>query len=805
TIDDIKNIGIGTSYGGTIIRLKDIAKVKDSYLEATSYARTNLAPTVSIYIQKESMANTLKLTDAILAEMETFKKDEELSAKGIRLIAVYNQGDFIRKAIKDVKSSLLFGAFLAIFVLWMFLRDFSATLIIGIVLPSAVICTFVLMFLQKLTLNIMTLSGLALGSGMLVDNAIVVLDNIAKKRAAGLSHKEASIVGAEEMWQAIFASTLTTVIVFLPFIFINKEIQMMYYGLAMTIVYALLASLLAAVSLVPLLSVKLGHKSLEGLLELGNKKKDQQKKHSFEVFMKRVQDGYRKKLVLAVRLRLYLVVAVLCIFGFAFYIFTQKLGMEFLGKTEENEFTIFVELPTGAKLDVSDKVVKQVEEILSDLPELKTVSSRIKPWSSRVFVKLVPLAERQRSNKEIIADLREKVKDIPNAFIYFEEPQSMASKEIHIELYGYDYSTLRQIAINVSQIVGGIDAFVDVKIRMREKRPELLAEIDKIKAIKWGLTVSNIAETIHAKMRGLVSTRYHSEAKEVETIARLRREDRKNFGDVHKLSLVTDDGRIVYFEQVANFKPGEGPTEIWRKNKQRMIEVSATMSKYDLARSVEVVKEGLKDMKFPKDYYYRFGGDYEKMIKGKKELIFVAAITIVLIYLVLASLFASYIQPMVILSSVPLALIGVTAALFVFGKPKSVSVFIGIVMLSGIVVNNAIILVDRINHFMRQRKINRYKAVLLSGMDRLRPIMMTSFTTLFGLLPMALDRSEGAGLWSPLAITVLGGLLVSTFLTLFIVPCIFLIFTDLGSLFKPMKKKTYEYDWKGFERSSDAV
>ncbi|MCP4649376.1 MAG: efflux RND transporter permease subunit [PVC group bacterium] len=815
-VKDIENIGISSTKSGTIIRLKDFAEVRDSYLEATSYSRTNLAPTVSVYVQKESMANTLRVTDGIVKEIKSFEKDEDLARRGIRLVPVYNQGDFIRKAIKDVQSSLLFGAFLAVFVLWLFLRDLSSTVTVSVAIPTAIICTFILMYLQKLTVNVMTLSGLALGSGMLVDNAIVVLDNIAKKRQSGIDKKEAVITGAEEMWLAIFASTLTTIIVFLPFIFVNKEIRLMYQGLAITIVYALLASLFVAVTLVPVLCFRFSPKKQKPeeewkqdqyLFQEVDRKYEEEhgNKQKFKGVFQKIQKTYRYVLTRVLRFRIYLVLAVFCIFGISIYVFSEKLGMEFLGKTEENEFTIFVELPTGAKLEISDQVVRQVELILKEVREIKTVSSRIKPWSNRIFVKLIPLSQRERSNREVINDLRDKVKEIPNAFIYFEEPQSMAAKELFIELYGYDYNTLRQVAINISKRVGQIQGLVDVKIRMREKRPELLAEIDKDKAVKWGLSVSSISDTIHAKMRGLVATRYHSEAKEVETIARLRREDRKTFDDVHKLTLVSDEGDLLFLEQIAQFKPGEGPTEIWRKNKQRMIEVSATMATGDLGVNVEKVRESLKDMKLPKNYYYRFGGDYEKMIRGKKELVFVVWVTLALIYMVLASLFASYIQPLVILSSVPLALIGVSTALFIFKKPKSVSVFIGIIMLAGIVVNNAIILVDRINYFINLKKTNRFKAAILAGTDRLRPIMMTSFTTLFGLLPMALDRSEGAGLWAPLAITVLGGMSVSTIFTLFLVPSIYLLFTDVTSMFKPKPKKVYEYDWKGFENVSDVV
>ncbi|MCM8813701.1 MAG: efflux RND transporter permease subunit [Candidatus Omnitrophica bacterium] len=823
TVDDIQGIGIASTRGGTIIRLKDIALVKDSYLEATSYARTNFAPTVSIYIQKETNANTLTMTDELLRTIEEFSKTEHLAEQGIRLTPVYNQGDFIRKSINDVRSSLLFGAFLAIFVLWIFLRDAGTTLAIGIAIPIAMIGTFVLMYFQKLTLNVMTLSGLALGSGMLVDNSIVVLDNFTKKRDAGIPVREAAIRGSEEMWLSIFASTITTVIVFVPFIFLNKEIRLMYEGLAMTIIYSLICSLLVAVSLVPLLASWLGGKfrvlsdAEEDALDESRdfkkwiadkapeaaqpRKKNNavRRENSAGQFLRKTQIFYRGMLGRTVRFRGVVLLTIFLVFGLSMYIFLQRIGMEYMGRTEENEFTIFIELPTGAKLDVSDEVVKQIEDILNKVPEIKTVSSRIKPWSSRIYVRLIPLSQRERSNKEVIEYLRRQVKDIPNAFIYFEEQQSTSAKEVFIEIYGYDYFTLREIAVNISKVLNELAGLVDVKIRMKEKRPELLAEVDKAKAIKWGLSVNDISETVHAKMRGLVATRYNSEAKEVETIVRLRRENRKNFDDVHKLTLLTTEGDRVYFEQVINFKPGEGPTEIWRKNKQRMIEVSATMTKFDLEQTVLMIKKALREMKLPKNYYYKFGGDYEKLTRGKKELTMVTVLTLTLVYMVLASLFESYIQPFVILSSVPLAMIGVTAGLWLFGKPKSVSVVIGIVMLAGIVVNNAIILVDRINFFRREKKINRYKAVMLSGLDRLRPIMMTSLTTVVGLIPMALDRSEGAGLWAPLAITVLGGMSVSTIFTLFVTPSLYLALGDIQLLFTPRRPKHYEYDWKGFE------
>ncbi|MFH1776580.1 MAG: efflux RND transporter permease subunit [Candidatus Omnitrophota bacterium] len=808
-VRDISNIGIATTRGGSIIRLRDIAEVKDSFLEATSYARTNLAPTVQVYIQKESHGNTLSITNKILEEVEKFKEDEELQAKGIRLISVYNQGDFIRKAINDVNASLIYGAFLAILIIWIFLRDIKTTFVIALGIPTSIIATFSMMYFQKISLNVMTLSGLALGVGMLVDASIVVLDNIHKKRQLQLSLLSAVVQGTEEMWLAIVASTITTVIVFLPFIFVTKEIRMLYEGLALTIVYALSASLFVSISLVPLFSyifnVGSGYTKAEYTEEEKKKAEEvenllpKEEKVPIEIAMTRVLTldirnvfpriikKYRRLLGLSIRYRYYMITAAFLILLVAGYVFFTKIGMEFQGSAQENEFTIFVELPTGAKLDASDEVVKRVEKILSRVPEVKTVSSKVKPWSSRIFVKLIAQNKRERSNREIIDYVRTRVKDIPNAFIYFEEPQSSSEKELVLEVYGYDYDVLRDLAIAIAKRLEAVDGLVDEKIRMRERRPELLIEVDRDKAMFWNMGIEDVAETMHAKMRGLVGTRFYSEAKEIETIARVRKQDRQTFDDVYRLTIMNDEGVNVYLNQLSKFRAAEGPTEIWRKNKSRMIEVSATLAKLDLGRMAMVVEEKLTDIKFPKDYYYRFGGQYEKMIEGRKEMLFVIIVTIALVYMVLASIFASFIQPLIILFSVPMALIGVTLFLVIFDKPKSVSVFIGIVMLAGIVVNNAIVLIDRVNYFRGQYKLNKLKAIISAGRDRLRPILMTTLTTIFGLIPMALDRSEGAGLWAPLAITVLGGIISSTILTLFLIPSMYIIVEEIKEFFVRIK------------------
>ncbi|MDP8218009.1 MAG: efflux RND transporter permease subunit, partial [Candidatus Theseobacter exili] len=382
--------------------------------------------------------------------------------------------------------------------------------------------------------------------------------------------------------------------------------------------------------------------------------------------------------------------------------------------------------------------------------------------------------------------LRPKVKDIgeaERAFVYFSEERGGGSKELLIDVYGYDYKVLKKIATGIAGKLEQVKGLTDIKLRMKEGRPEMQIVVDKQDARLHNLSVREIADSLHAQMRGLEATRFHSGKKEIDTIARLQKKDRAHLTDVRRLTVVSPKNELVELKQVVDFKFGIGPSEIWRKNKTRMIQVSANLSKITLDIAVKKVKEQVKDIEFPKDYFYLFGGDYEKMQENQRQLRFALFVTLLLIYMVLASLFESYSQPIIIMVSVPLAAIGAAIGLFLSKSTISMGVMIGAIMLGGIVVNNAIVLLDYTNQLARDLNMNRFKAILKSGTDRLRPICMTTATTVLGLLPMALDRSQGASLWSPLAITVIGGLLSSTVLTLFVVPSFYIIFTDFGRLF----------------------
>ncbi|MBI4974335.1 MAG: efflux RND transporter permease subunit, partial [Candidatus Omnitrophica bacterium] len=574
TVDDVKNIPVSTLPSGTIIRLRDVAAVLDSYLEPTGYARVNVRPVVSIYVQKESTANTIQVAHSVEEELKRLK---ETLPKDLHITITSNQADFIKKAIDNLKVSLLQGAGLIMLVLAYFLIRLNRrlliltslllvatlflptkllyllllgmmiasiaidkirpVLIVTSAIPISVIITFSFMWAMKLSLNFMTLFGLALGVGMLVDNSIVVFENILRKNEEGLTGIPAAIAGAEEVWIAIWASTLTTVIVFLPMVFVGEEIKLLYGGVAWTVTISLIVSLFVAITVVPLLASRARFSIADIPKGYG--------KTGVVGLMKAVY-GIQKRGVLFFMRHRYRILGYAAIaFVISLFLFT-KLGMEFLGTTEQNKFTVFIEMPTGAKLDVTNDVVKRVETLVKEIPEVKTFSARVEPWSSKVYVELVSLTKRKRSVSEVIESLRPKVEKIRPAFIYFEEEQEVGTKEIILELFGYDYNTLREIAISMATRMGAVKGFTDTKIRMREGRPELGLKVDRKKASLFDMSVTDVADMVHAQMRGLRATLFHTESSEIETIARLDEKYRKTFKDLHKLILMNRDEDKIY-------------------------------------------------------------------------------------------------------------------------------------------------------------------------------------------------------------------------------------------------------------------
>ncbi len=878
TLRELEETIIKVTPDSALIRLNDISKVSDSFLDPENYSRVDKQSVVSLYLQRESTANTVSTATGVLGILDTVR---DALPNDVRILVISNQAEFILDAIHTVQTQLKFGAFLAFVVLFCFLRDFKTTMVVIIAIPISVLMTFIGMGSLGITINVMTLSGLALGVGMLTDNSVVVVENIFKKKEKGLDAKNASIEGADEMMLAIVSSTLTLLVVFIPIIFVNPEIRMLYEGLAFTVSCSLVASLVVAISFVPLLASKIKPKPKVSKRDFAKKHPELEEvmhilKVIFDFF------AHQKGLILVVTLfllfsitiqktlftayafitllawlkqayphskkvpfpllerrtcyhlllhlpfllgtifaRLYLPSTLLwvLILVFAAFLFVElfvnyrqhsagflryrylfligivillaasvqkssQIKKEFDADAEQGKFTIFVELPDGAKLDVSDVVVKQVEDLLETVPEIKTVQSRVEGWSSKVYVKLVPFEERTRGTEEVIESLRPKVKELGKAedsFIYFSQAQESGGKEVIVNVYGYDYSKLRDLAYTIAEKVGEVKGLADTKIRITEGRPEMRIHPDKKKIAMFGFSLKDVADILHAHMRGLRATAFRYKAREIETLGRLDEKYRKSLRDLRTLTLVTPGKKVIFLDQIADFKPGLGPSEIWRQNKSRMIQISASVEKIPMQLAIERSSEVLKEIEFPKDYYFEFGGNFRKNQENRRQLSIALLLTAVLVYMVLACFFESYYQPFIIMITVPLALIGAIYALDYMGKSISMGVLIGSIMLVGIVVNNAIMLVDHIN-LLQSQGHSLIRSVLHGGQDRLRPIMMTAMTTILGFLPTALDKSEGANLWAPLAITVIGGMASSTILTLFVIPSVYMVFEDVKQI-----------------------
>ena len=774
SIEEIGNIGVATTIHGSIIRLNEIATIKDSYMEAQDYARLNLSQNIFIYIKKESLANTIDVTKELEKELNYFQENLPQYFKSqMNYEVMNNSGIFIKRAIDDVKSSLFIGGILAMLIIWLFLNDFRSTSIISVSIPLSVLATFIAMDFLSISVNVMTLSGLTLAIGILVDSSIVVLENISKKRQEGSTVRESIIKGSEEVWLSLVASTITTIAVFLPIIFIDKEIRLIYEGLAFTVTASLLASLLVALTIVPTLSVLLASK--------------RQADKSF-IPIKWIVRKYKKLLVWTFRDKSIVFLAI----GILFLLSTTgllRMNFDIPSTLKENEFSVVVMPPPGANLDTNDKAVSMLEELLRSFTEVESISTTVRKDEPKLFVTLIDKEIRKITKKEIMSKVREKgreqIQEIHKDYsVVVDEGTGVdANKQLVVNIFGYDDDTLEELANIVANKLGEVPGMGNVLMTDLRKRPEYSLKINKARAALYGLSVQDISEVVHNQVRGMRPTKYHYKGREVETITRLREEDRATLDDIMKLIIPTPRGDNILLEQVASLIPSYGPTTIDRKDKYRYVFVKARIFQGSLEEKALEAEKLLNEIEFPKDYFWRFAGKYPQLVKGKNQMTYAIVITIILIYMILASLFQSYYQPFIILVTVPLATIGVWIALKMSHQPLSQSVLLGVLMLAGIVVNNAIIMIDHTN-YLTSHGLGKVKAVITAASDRLRPILMTTLSTVLGFAPLAFGFSESADLWRPLAVTVIGGLLSSTILTLFIIPNVYIVFEHLAEPFK---------------------
>jgi len=792
-IDEIGNIML-TSPQGTQVFLRDLALIEDTYKDVSRINRVNGKQSISLVVQKQSDANTVRVNERILKELEEIKA--QLPAD-VEIIVAQDLSIFIKKSINNLVKEAVVGAFFAICVLYLFLQNIRSTFIISTAIPFSIISTFTLLYFAGVTLNLMSLGGLALGVGMLVDYSIVVLESIYRFREEGYSQTEAAIKGASEVGMAITASTLTSMAVFLPIVFVEGLAAQIFGELALTVAFSHLASLIVALTLIPMLSSK--------ILKIERSEKVRENSWRDRLFNRwqkgfsKVEVKYRDLLSWALghRKKVVLIAVASFVVSLALIPF---IGAEFIPASDEGEFKVEVKLPNGALLDDTAKIVGQIETIVSKIPETDTVFVQVGSAGEggaellnssnelgEVSVRLVPQSERNRSVDEVVEEVRNKVKNIAGAKITVTATQQMGmstgGKPIAINLKGDDLETLVALAEDVKARVEKVEGTREVSTSLEEGKPEVQLIIDRQKAAAYGFNVSQIAAAVKTAIQGEVATKYRVDGNEYDVTVRLQSGDRDNLTDLEQVMLTSSQGVQMPLAELAEFKEAVGPNQITRENQARVVTVNSAISGRDLQSVTKDIQAALANLKLPQGYLMEFGGENKEMIEAFSSLALALVLAMILVYMIMAAEFESLLHPFVIMFTVPLALIGITLSLVVTGKSFSVVAFIGVIMLVGIVVSNAIVLVDYIN-ILRRRGLTREEAILKAGPVRLRPIIMTTLTTTLGLVPIALGIGEGAEVTSPLAIVVVGGLIFSTLLTLVVIPTFYTIFDDKAEKWK---------------------
>lgn len=779
-LDELRNTVVATRQG-VPIRLGEIASVEDTSTRAERIIRINGKPGIYGAISKQSGTNTVQVARRVHQEIEQINRD----IPQIHLTPIIDTSDYIERSITNVGTTALYGGILAVFVLLFFLRNIPSTVVIATAIPISIIATFALMYFGGFTLNIMTLGGLALGVGMMVDSSIVVLENIHRLRETGLNGVEAAVDGSDEVTAAIIAGTFTTLAVFLPLIFMRGMAGVMFKQLAYIISFALLCSLFVALTLVPTLSARL-HDFV--VVENGNNKKDHRLYRISERLFRSVEDSYKGFLDFALKHRILVIVgAVLLVAGSIALI--PLVGVEFMPATDEGEVRVSAEMQVGTRLGVLDDMFRPIEAMVKQaVPEAKTMLTTIGGgWgggAAGLRITLVPVKERSRSSEEIAAALRRLLTNIPGMQFRIRAGQGMFllrrmggdSERVQIEIRGYDLETADALVEQVQQMARTVDGVTDVRLSRETGNPEDLIMIDRLKAADMGLTVSQIADMFKTAIRGSVATYYRERGDEFPIRVKLKDAERLELKELLDLTITNSSGEPVVLRNVVRVESRTGPTRIERKNQERIATISANISGRDLGSIVADMRERLQSIPVPRDFSIGFGGDVEEQRKAFQELLLSLILALVLVYIVMACLYESLREPFIVMFSVPLAIIGVVLMLFLTETTFNVQSFIGCIMLGGIVVNNAILLVDHINLLRRRDGLDLREAIEEAGRRRLRPILMTSFTTMLALSPLAIGIGEGGETQAPLARAVIGGLASSTLITLVFIPVIYSIF-----------------------------
>ncbi|MEN3037558.1 MAG: efflux RND transporter permease subunit [Candidatus Kryptonium sp.] len=790
SIDEIKSTVIG-NYQGALVYLRDVADVIDTIKEQSVYVKINNEPGVLLFIQKQATANTIEVVDAVKKALSEIQKT---LPRDVKLNIAFDSSEFIKNSINNLLNAVFYGAIFVILVVLLFLRKIRASLIVILTIPFSLVVAFITLYLIGGTINLISLALLAIAIGIVVDNAIVVLENITRHIERGENPKTASVIAANEIGLAISASSLTNVAVFLPLAFLTGVAGFLFKELGILVTVMVLTSLIASLTLTPTLSSKwlrkqekIKSKFLSNLFDRS------------ERWFQAIENFYEKTIIWVLKHKVLVVVIALLVFLGSFVLF-RFVGFDFFPASDTGQIQIIAQLPIGTRIDETIKVGEQLQKIvIEEIPEkwrryifmragtteqgFATITGQVEGNNVvTVGARLVPLKERGVSIEEIAEKLRKKVELIPGIEKIeisrgsdFQAVLFGGGKPLTIEVVGFDLNLTAQVAEEIKKELEDIPGAKDVQVGRSGLSPEIRIEIDKQKASALGLNTTIIASTIRSSIYGLKATTYKELGDEYDITIQPGADLRNSISYISEIPVRTVSGNVVKVKDVARIYEAYSPIEIQHRDRQRIITVGANVEGRALGDVTRDLQERISKIDIPPGVEIRFAGQVEEQAKSFRDLFQVLILGVILTYIIMASQFESLLHPFVIMFAVPFAFTGVVLGLLVFGVSFGLTAFMGLIILVGIVVNNAIVLVDYTN-LLRARGYELYDAIVTAGKTRLRPVLMTTLTTILGTLPLAVFRGEGSELWRALGITVLGGLTFSTLITLVLVPTIYSIF-----------------------------
>ncbi len=803
-LQDIETV-ILRADGSMPVYLNNVAEVRDGIKERLTRMRVNRVPGLVLAVRRQSGTNTVEVSDIIQDKLPLLRQH---LPQTMRLHLLFDRAAFIRRSIARVEQSALIGGCIAVLVLLLFLRSLRPTVIIGLAIPLAVVATFILLYQADISLNWMSLGGLALGIGMLVDNSVVVLENIFRHRQRGVERQHAAVVGSQEVGMAIAASTLTTLCVFFPLIFVQGMMGIVFQELALTVAFALIASLVVALTLVPMLSAKwLTQQSLDSTGSILGQRLGALWGHGLAA----IERCYRRLLGTALHHRVAVLITCVVLLALSLTVYSQ-LGSELLPSVDEGMMYIRLELPVGTRFDITDGILADIEQtVYRTAPDVQAMFARSGlrysggggTHTGFLWVRLIDRSQRQQSLTEVLKVLRRKLSNYPDARVRIvERPSDVArllgasrSERLEIDVFGFDLKGGRKLAQQLANRVREMDGIRYVRLNIDDSRPEVQISIDRRKAAALGISVRSILQAVETSVAGTVASKYREGQDEYDIRVRLREADRRELADLDRIFVTAPGGQQILLRNLTLTREGTGPIVIKRRGQERAVTVQAGMTgRRDFGSIATEIEQLLATTDIPDGFQAVMGGERQEQKNSNQNITLTIILAVLLVYMIMAALFESLLHPFVILCTIPFAVTGGLLMLWLTDTNLSMPVYIGAIMLVGIAVNNGIVMVDYINQ-LRQRGHGVLEATQEGAATRLRPILITTLTTTLALVPMAIGFGEGSEVWAPLGRIVVGGLSVAALFTLFFVPALYsLIEEQRARRFSPLMPETPSTD-----------